>query len=138
VKAIVVGCGRVGSSVAKRLAREGWEVTAVDETDAALARLGEDWAGGFVVGHGMDLKVLRSAGIEDADAVIVATDGDNTNIVVGQVAQLQFEVPSVVVRLLDPHRAEFYESRGMTVVCPTKTAIETLVGQVLDHVEAEA
>jgi trk system potassium uptake protein TrkA len=138
VKAIVVGCGRVGSSVARRLAREGWEVTAVDETDAALARLGEDWAGGFVVGHGMDLKVLRSAGIEDADAVVVATDGDNTNIVVGQVAQQQFEVPSVVVRLLDPHRAEFYESRGMTVVCPTKTAIETLVGQVLDHVEANA
>jgi trk system potassium uptake protein TrkA len=139
VKAIVVGCGRVGSSVAKRLAHEGWEVTAVDETDAALARLGEDWAGGFVVGHGMDLKVLRSAGIEDADAVVVATDGDNTNIVVAQIAQRQFEVPSVVVRLLDPHRADFYESRGMTVVCPTKTAIETLVGYVLEErVEAEA
>ena len=139
MKAIVVGCGRVGSSVAKRLAHEGWEVTAVDETDAALARLGEDWAGGFVVGHGMDLKVLRSAGIEDADAVVVSTDGDNTNIVVAQIAQLQFEVPSVVVRLLDPHRADFYESRGMTVVCPTKTAIETLVGYVLEErVEAEA
>jgi trk system potassium uptake protein len=139
VKAIVVGCGRVGSSVAKRLAHEGWEVTAVDETDAALARLGEDWAGGFVVGHGMDLKVLRSAGIEDADAVVVSTDGDNTNIVVAQIAQRQFEVPSVVVRLLDPHRADFYESRGMTVVCPTKTAIETLVGFVLEErVEAEA
>ena len=133
MKAIVVGCGRVGSSVAKRLAHEGWEVTAVDETDAALARLGEDWAGGFVVGHGMDLKVLRTAGIEDADAVIVSTDGDNTNIVVAQIAQRQFEVPSVVVRLLDPHRADFYESRGMTVVCPTKTAIETLVGYVLEE-----
>ena len=139
MKAIVVGCGRVGSSVAKRLAHEGWEVTAVDETDAALARLGEDWAGGFVVGHGMDLKVLRSAGIEDADAVVIATDGDNTNIVVAQIAQRQFEVPSVVVRLLDPHRANFYESRGMTVVCPTKTAIETRVGHVLEQrVEAEA
>lgn len=139
MKAIVVGCGRVGSSVAKRLAHEGWEVTAVDETDAALARLGEDWAGGFVVGHGMDLKVLRSAGIEDADAVVVSTDGDNTNIVVAQIAQRQFEVPSVVVRLLDPHRADFYESRGMTVVCPTKTAIQTLVGYVLEErVEAGA
>ena len=139
MKAIVVGCGRVGSSVAKRLAHEGWEVTAVDETDAALARLGQDWAGGFVVGHGMDLKVLRSAGIEDTDAVVVATDGDNTNIVVAQIAQRQFEVPSVVVRLLDPHRADFYESRGMTVVCPTKTAIETLVGYVLEErVEAGA
>jgi trk system potassium uptake protein TrkA len=131
MKAIVVGCGRVGSSVAKRLAREGWDVTAVDETEAALARLGQDWSGGFVVGHGMDLKTLRQAGIEDADAVIVATDGDNTNIVVGQLAQKQFEVRRVVVRLLDPYRADFYTSQGLNVVCPTKTAIETLTETVL-------
>jgi trk system potassium uptake protein TrkA len=131
MKAIVIGCGRVGSSVAKRLARESWEVTAVDETEAALARLGPDWSGGFVVGHGMDLKTLKRAGIEDADAVIVATDGDNTNIVVGQLAQKQFEVPRVVVRLLDPYRADFYSSQGLNVVCPTKTAIDTLTEKVL-------
>jgi trk system potassium uptake protein TrkA len=131
MKAIVVGCGRVGSSVARRLAREGWEVTAVDETEAALARLGQDWSGGFVVGHGMDLKTLRQAGIEDADAVIIATDGDNTNIVVAQLAQKQFEVPRVVVRLLDPNRADFYTSQGLNVVCPTKTAIDTLTEKVL-------
>jgi trk/ktr system potassium uptake protein len=131
MKAIVIGCGRVGSSVAKRLAREGWEVTAVDETEAALARLGPNWTGGFVVGHGMDLKTLKGAGIEDADAVIVATDGDNTNIVVGQLAQKQFEVPRVVVRLLDPYRADFYTSQGLNVVCPTKTAIDTLTEKVL-------
>jgi trk system potassium uptake protein TrkA len=133
MKAIVVGCGRVGSSVARRLAREGWDVTAVDETEAALARLGEDWAGGFVVGHGMDLKTLKKAGIEEADAVVIATDGDNTNIVVAQVAQQQFEVPRVVVRLLDPHRAAFYASRGLNVVCPTKTAIEQLMHTVLEE-----
>jgi trk system potassium uptake protein TrkA len=131
MKAIVVGCGRVGSSVARRLAREGWDVTAVDETEAALARLGEDWGGGFVVGHGMDLKTLKKAGIEETDAVVIATDGDNTNIVVAQIAQQQFEVPRVVVRLLDPHRAEFYASRGLNVVCPTKTAIEQLMRTVL-------
>jgi trk system potassium uptake protein TrkA len=131
MKAIVVGCGRVGSSVARRLAREGWDVTAVDETEAALARLGQDWGGGFVVGHGMDLKTLKQAGIEDADAVIIATDGDNTNIVVAQLAQKQFEVPRVVVRLLDPNRADFYTSQGLNVVCPTKTAIDTLTEQVL-------
>jgi trk system potassium uptake protein TrkA len=133
MKAIIVGCGRVGSSVAKRLAREGWEVTAVDETEAALTRLGEDWSGGFVVGHGMDLKTLKKAGIEDADAVVVATDGDNTNIVVAQVAQKQFEVARVVVRLLDPYRAQFYESRGLNVVCPTKTAIDQLMHVVLEE-----
>jgi trk system potassium uptake protein TrkA len=131
MKAIVVGCGRVGSSVARRLAREGWDVTAVDETEAALARLGQEWSGGFVVGHGMDLKTLKQAGIEDADAVIIATDGDNTNIVVAQVAQKQFGVPRVVVRLLDPYRADFYEAQGLNVVCPTKTAIETLTEKVL-------
>jgi trk system potassium uptake protein TrkA len=131
MKAIVVGCGRVGSSVARRLAREGWDVTAVDETEAALARLGQEWSGGFVVGHGMDLKTLKQAGIEDADAVIIATDGDNTNIVVAQVAQRQFGVPRVVVRLLDPYRADFYAAQGLNVVCPTKTAIETLTEKVL-------
>ena len=139
MKAIVIGCGRVGSSIARQLLGEGWEVTAVDEKEDALARLGEDWRGGFVLGHGMDVDVLRAAGIEDADAVVVATDGDNTNIVVAQIAQRQFEVPSVVLRLLDPHRADFYEARGMTVVCPTKTAIQTLVAHVLEQrVEAEA
>ena len=122
----------MGSSVAKRLARRGWDVTAVDESEGALPRLGEDWTGGFVLGHGMDIEVLRNAGIADADAVVVSTDGDNTNIVVAQVAQ-GFGVPCVVVRLLDPNRAEFYAERGgLHVVCPTKTAIEDLYAAVCE------
>jgi trk system potassium uptake protein len=130
MRAIVVGCGRVGSTVARTLAEEGWDVTAVDESESALARLGERWRGGFVIGHGMDLATLRQAGIENADAVVVATDGDNTNIVVAQVALKMFDVDTVVVRLLDPARADFYESRGLDVVCPTKTAYETLTERV--------
>jgi trk system potassium uptake protein TrkA len=126
VKAIVIGCGRVGSAVAKQLDREGWDVNAVDEREEALNRLGENWAGGFTVGHGMDVDVLRRAGIEDADAVVVATDGDNTNLVVGQVAQKRFGIECVVVRVLDPARAEFYASRGLRTVCPTSSAIEVL------------
>src|SRR5439155_73778 len=86
MKALVIGCGRVGSNVALQLAEEGWEVTAVDEKEEALTRLGENWRGGFVLGHGMDADVLREAGIEDADAVVVATNGDNTNLVIAQVA----------------------------------------------------
>lgn len=131
MKAIVIGCGRVGSSIANRLYRQGWEVVAVDEKEEALERLGEDWAGGFVVGHGMDVEVLREAGIEDADAVVVATDGDNTNLVVGQVAQKRFGVGCVVVRVLDPARAEFYASRGLRAVCPTSAAIEVLTDEVV-------
>jgi len=130
VKAIVIGCGRVGSSIARQLLSEGWEVTAVDEKEDALARLGEGWAGGFVVGHGMDVDVLRAAGIEDADAVVVSTDGDNTNLVIGQVAQKRFDNQCVVVRVLDPARAAFYEERGLRTVCPTSTAIDVLTEAV--------
>ena len=130
MKAIVIGCGRVGSSIARQLFSDGWDVTAIDEKEDALARLGEDWRGGFVLGHGMDVDVLRAAGIEDADAVVVSTDGDNTNLVIGQVAQKRFANQCVVVRVLDPARAAFYEARGLRTVCPTSTAIDVLTQTV--------
>jgi trk system potassium uptake protein TrkA len=130
MRVLVIGCGRVGSAVALELKAAGWEVTVIDEREEALGRLGESWTGEFVVGHGMDLQLLRRSGIEDADAVVVTTDGDNSNIVIGQVAQKQFQVPSVVVRILDPARSEFYSSRGLNVVCPTSSAISTLVEAV--------
>jgi trk system potassium uptake protein TrkA len=135
VKALVIGCGRVGSNLAVSLQKDGWDVTAVDENEEALNRLGERWSGPFIVGHGMDAEVLREAGIEDADAVVVATDGDNTNIVIGQLAKKRFGVERVVVRLLDPARAEFYRTRGMQVVCPTETAIRDLRQAVLGEAE---
>ena len=130
MKLIVIGCGRVGSTVAKQMLADGWDVTALDEKEDALTRLGADWPGGFVLGHGMDVDVLRAAGIEEADAVVVSTDGDNTNLVIGQVVQKRFDIQCVVVRLLDPARADFYEQRGMRTVCPTKTAIEVLTEAV--------
>jgi trk system potassium uptake protein TrkA len=130
MKVIVIGCGRVGSSIARQLHSEGWQVTVVDEKEDALARLGEGWPGEFVVGHGMDVDVLRAAGIEDADAVVVSTDGDNTNLVIGQVAQKRFDNRCVVVRVLDPARAAFYEERGLRTVCPTSTAIDVLTEAV--------
>ncbi len=126
---VVIGCGRVGSSVAKGLAAEGWEVTVVDENEDALTRLGA-WRGGFVVGHGMDVNVLESAGVPDADAAVVATNGDNTNIVIGQVLKQRYELDTVVVRILDPARAKIYSDRGMTIVCPTQTAISELLDRV--------
>lgn len=125
----MVGCGRVGSSVAKDLAAEGWDVTCVDEDEGALARLGE-WQGGFVVGHGMDLEVLERAGAATADAAVVATDGDNSNIVIAQVLQRRYGLECVVARILDPRRAAFYGTRGLRTVCPTQTAISTLTDAV--------
>jgi trk/ktr system potassium uptake protein len=130
MKALVIGCGRVGSSVALQLQQEEWEVVVVDENEDALTRLGEHWPGAFLVGHGMDADLLREAGIEEADAVVVATDGDNTNIVIGQVAQKRFGIQCVVVRVLDPARAKFYADRGLRTVCPTSVAIDTLMDAV--------
>ena len=130
LKALIIGCGRVGSSIALLLHQEGWDVTVVDENEDALTRLGENWPGTFIVGHGMDADLLREAGVEDADAVVVATDGDNTNIIIGQVAQKRFGIDCVVVRILDPARADFYAKRGLRTVCPTKTAIDTLMEAV--------
>jgi trk system potassium uptake protein TrkA len=143
MNAVVVGCGRVGSQVALRLADEGWDVTVIDEKEEALVRLGESWRGGFIVGHGMDSDILLSAGVEGADAVVVATNGDNTNLVIAQVAQKRFEVPCVVARILDPARAQFYAEQGLRTICPTQTAIDELTEVVrtcsvgpLEQVEA--
>jgi trk system potassium uptake protein TrkA len=126
MKVLIIGCGRVGSTIALQLLEEGWEVTVIDENEDALSRLGENWRGAFLVGHGMDTDLLRAGGIEEADAVVVATDGDNTNIVIGQVAQKRFGVECTVIRILDPARAKFYNERGLRAVSPTKTAIEFL------------
>ena len=132
MKAIVVGAGRVGSALAKSLQVAGWDVAVVDETEEALARLGENWPGEFHVGHGMDTSVLERAGITDADALVASTDGDNTNIVVAQLAKRRYEVPAVAARILDPARAEFYSGRGFDVVSPTSTAIEELTSWALE------
>ncbi len=125
MKAVVIGCGRVGASVAKQLAGDGWDVTCVDDDEMALTRLG-DWRGGFVVGHGMDLDVLDRAGVARADAAVVSTDGDNSNVVIGQMLQRRYEIGCVVARIFDPRRADFYAERGLRTVCPTKTSIATL------------
>jgi trk system potassium uptake protein TrkA len=134
VQVVIIGCGRVGSAVAKGLLADGWDVTAVDESEDALMRLGSDWRGGFVIGHGMDATVLDQAGVPAADAAVVATDGDNTNVVIGQVLQKRYGIGCVVVRVLDPARAQFYAERGLRTVCPTQTAISVL----LDTVRATA
>ena len=138
MKLVVIGCGRVGSAVAVGLAEEGWDVTAVDEQPEALARLGSRWGGGFVVGHGMDAAVLQKAGVPDADAVVVATNGDNTNLVIAQVVEKRWAVPCVVVRVLDPARAAFYSARGMHTICPTQTAIGALSDAVRNEMRIRA
>ena len=134
---LVVGCGRVGSSVARDLLKEGHEVSCLDEDPESHARLElgldegwEDLGGRFTVGTALEMDALLEAGIDRCDAFIAATDGDNTNIIVAQVAQKRYNVPTVVARILDPYRAEWYEHQGLHTICPTKVAIEMLENEI--------
>jgi trk system potassium uptake protein TrkA len=134
---LIVGCGRVGSSVARGMLQDGHEVSCLDEDPESHARLElgidqswEDLGGQFTVGTALEIDALNEAGIEKADAFIAATDGDNTNIVIAQIAQRRYNVPTVIARILDPYRAEWYEHQGVHTVCPTKVAIEMLENDV--------
>jgi trk system potassium uptake protein len=140
---LVVGCGRVGSSVARTMLKEGHEVSCLDEDPEAHARLEvnldkswEDSGGSFTVGTALEVEALEAAGIERADAFIASTDGDNTNIIISQIAQRRFNVPKVVARILDPLRAEWYEKQGVHTICPTRVAIEMLEQEVLEAAKA--
>ncbi len=128
---LVVGAGRVGSSVAKRALEAGHEVSVLDkdplsheQLDKDLAGSWEDTGGRFTVGTALEVDALVEAGIEQADVFIASTNGDNTNLVIAQLAQRRFSVSRVVVRVLDPARAEWYAEQGLLTICPTQHAIE--------------
>jgi len=134
---LIVGCGRVGSAIAKSMLAEGHEVSVLDEDPEAIALLhkgqSESWeelGGRFTVGTGLETDALLAAGIENADAFIASTNGDNTNIVIAQIAQKRYEVPTVIARILDPLRAEWYRQQGLHTICPTRVAIDMLESAV--------
>lgn len=126
MRAIIIGCGRVGASLARTLDAEGWEVVVVELLEDALGRLGADWRQPVVIGHGMDSSVLEEAGIADAGVLIAASDGDNTNLVIAQVATRRYGVPHVAARIQDPARADAFADRGFEVISPVSMAIDGL------------
>ncbi len=117
---VIAGCGRVGSGLARDLVTEGFDVTILDESADAFHLLGDDFPGEFVVGRALDWDALRRAGIEDAAAFVACTDGDNTNIVIAQIAQKKYGIRCVVARVYDPLRAELFAQIGINTVCPTR------------------
>ena len=117
---VIAGCGRVGSGLARDLVGQGFDVSIIDESPEAFHLLGDDFPGEFVVGRALDWETLRAAGIKDAAAFVACTDGDNTNIVVAQIAQKKFKVGCVVARVYDPLRAEIFAQAGIRTLCPTK------------------
>jgi len=119
MKYVIVGCGRVGSMLAKLLVAEGHNVTVVDENPAAFKRLGNRFAGQVELGTGIDAEVLRRAGIEEADGFVSTTNGDNRNVMAALIAQRMFKVKKVVARIYDPPRGQMYRELGIETVCPT-------------------
>ncbi|MFH1247645.1 MAG: TrkA family potassium uptake protein [Candidatus Omnitrophota bacterium] len=116
---IIVGCGRVGSELAKLLSAEGHDVAIVDKSQAAFERAGGTFNGLTVVGNGFDLQLLKQIGIEKADAFCAVTNGDNTNLISAQVAKKIFNVPKVIARVYDPQRAHIYSALGLDIISGT-------------------
>ena len=127
---MIVGAGRVGSTVAKKALAEGHEVSVLDEDPLSHERLDanqpsswEDAGGRFTVGTALEIDALLEAGIEQAETFIASTNGDNTNLVIAQIAQRRFGVDRVIARVLDPARAAWYAEQGLETICPTQYAI---------------
>ncbi len=124
MKVVIMGCGRVGGGLAARLDEENHEVTILDLNANQFQRfLPESFGGRKITGNGVDQDVLRRAGIEEADAFIALTQGDNRNITASQVAKHLFDVKRVVCRIKDPIREEMYNELGLRTVSPTRTGL---------------
>jgi trk system potassium uptake protein len=124
---IVVGCGRLGSTMATRLSAEGHQVVVIDRHEKAFEKLGEAYSGFRVVGDAAEINTLREARIEQASVLFAMTTYDNLNLMVAQVAHTMFDIKTVVARVFDPAREEIYEEFGIRTVSPTILATEAFV-----------
>ncbi len=119
MKVVIMGCGRVGSSLAARLSEEGHDVTILDVRPDAFRRLPANFKGKKHIGNGIDQDVLARIGVGDADAFIAVTQGDNRNVLATQVAKHIFGVPRTLCRIYDPIREEMYRELGLETISPT-------------------
>ena len=126
MKVIIMGCGRVGARLAALLDSDGHEVTIIDTDAYSFRRLPATYNGQTLLGNGVDEEVLKKAGIEQADAFIALTQGDNRNIMSTQIAKHIFEVPRVICRIYDPLRQELFSTLGLETISPT-----TVFAQIL-------
>ncbi|MFE3638298.1 potassium channel family protein [Streptomyces sp. NPDC059168] len=126
MRVIIAGCGRVGATLATRLAAEGHDVRLVDRRPAARRQLPPGFAGGFHVGNGFSRPVLEAAGIAHADAFVAVTSGDNGNIVSARTAKETYRVPIVLARVQDPGRADMYRELGIPTISSVRWAVNRI------------
>jgi trk system potassium uptake protein TrkA len=131
VHVVILGCGRVGSTLARSLTRRDHSVAVIDQDGTAFARLGEDFPGQTVTGIGFDRDTMTEAGIEHADAFAAVSSGDNSNIIAARVARETFGIQQVVARIYDPGRAEVYQRLGITTVATVKWTADQVLRRLL-------
>lgn len=131
MRIVIAGCGRVGSDLALTLSEEGHDVSVIDNRPGVFDRLGSTFNGTTQEGLGYDVRVLREAGIEFADAFVAATDSDNANAMAVQVAKRVFGVPKTIARLDDPAREEAYRALGVQFVPGAKLTSKVIHEQVV-------
>lgn len=128
---VIVGCGRVGSSLAGELEARGHSVAVLDKRAEALARLPEGFQGRTVVGPAIDRDRLVEAGIKEAGALAAVTSGDNSNVLVARIAKESFEVPNVIARIYDPGRAALYQRAGIPTVATVSWSTDQALRRLL-------
>ncbi|MBM3148691.1 MAG: TrkA family potassium uptake protein [Chloroflexi bacterium] len=130
---LIMGCGRVGAQLASLLDAEGHKVTVLDVDAHSFRRLPPTFGGMALVGDGTSEDSLKEAGIEEADAFVAVTQGDNRNVMAAQIARQIFNVPKVVCRIYDPLRKDIYESLGLEAISPTTVFAELLKEKLLGN-----
>ncbi|MCU1399367.1 MAG: transport system, NAD-binding component [Acidimicrobiales bacterium] len=128
---VIVGCGRVGSALAKELIEANHTVAIIDRREEAFSRLDASFTGQKIVGIGFDRDVLATAGIQHCDAVAAVTSGDNSNILIARVARENFGIERVVARIYDPQRAAVYQRLGIATVATVSWTTERVLRRVL-------
>jgi trk system potassium uptake protein TrkA len=136
MKAIIMGCGRVGAQVSQLLQSEGHQVSVIDPEVKNLDSLGPDFKGVRIRGVGFDRDVLIQAGIERADAFVACSASDNANIISARIARNIFHVPRVIARLYDPRRAEIYRRLGLVTISMTRWGAQR-INELLTHTNLE-
>jgi trk system potassium uptake protein TrkA len=137
VHIVIMGCGRVGSTLANGLEARGHSVAVIDQNAEAFRRLPADFAGLTVAGVGFDRETLLEAGIERADAFAAVSSGDNSNIIAARVARETFGVEKVVARIYDPGRATVYERLGIPTVATVRWTADRMLRALDPHGSTE-
>ena len=132
MKIVILGCGRVGATLATMMDREGHTVSVIDQSSDSFQRLPSEFSGDLIIGNGVDEDVLLRAGITEADVFIAVTNGDNLNIMASQIAREIFKVKKVLCRIYDPIREETYRGLGLETICPTQVGAQLFFNAVFD------